>query len=280
MQEWKNIGQIFIENGILSQKSVARILNMSKRHNKRFGWTLEKLELVTEEELAAALAQQYGLKLASNLTRFSYEQDVLKLLSYEVALQNLIFPLKREQNNLLLAVADPTNLTIAHNLAANAGLQVVPCVATRSEIYAAVCKHYLDRTLQIPDRDTVLVVEDEAVSQATAKEFLTKADYNVLVENNGLEGFKRVISDRPHVILTDKVMPKFDGFSLLKSIQAIPELKSVPVILMSDKLSPADEMKVFDLGFFDYIPKPINRITLVSRIKRAFRFNQQKYDFF
>jgi DNA-binding response OmpR family regulator len=49
---------------------------------------------------------------------------------------------------------------------------------------------------------------------------------------------------------------------------------------MSGKLTPADEMKVFDMGFFDYIPKPINATTLVSRVKRAFRFSDQKYDFF
>jgi PleD family two-component response regulator len=112
------------------------------------------------------------------------------------------------------------------------------------------------------------------------RDVLDAANYNVLVANDGLDGFQTVISGKPHVILTDKVMPKFDGFSLLASIRAIPEIQSVPVILMSDKLTPEEEMKVFDRGFFDYRPKPINSITLISRVKRAFRFNDQKYDFF
>jgi PleD family two-component response regulator len=280
MQEWNNIGQILIENGILTPKTLARVLDVSKKHNKRVGWTLEKLELVTGEELAAALAKQYGLKTVSNLTKYSYPQEVLQLVTCESAIQNFMFPLKLDNGNLLLAVADPINMKIVDNLAANTGLRITPCIATRSEIYAAICKHYLDKTAQEPDKNLVLVVEDELVSQTCVKDVLAKAKYNVLVANNGLEGFNTIITAKPQVILTDKVMPKFDGFALLKSIKAVPEFESVPVILMSGKLSPEEEMRVFDMGFFDYIPKPINTITLVSRVKRAFKFNDQRYDFF
>jgi PleD family two-component response regulator len=280
MEEWKKIGQILIENKTLSPKTVARILDLSQKHNKRFGWTLEKLKLVTDEELAAAMAKQYGLRVVSNLTEHSYPQEVLQLVTCEVAIQNLIFPLKLVNGNLLLAVADPTDMKIVDNLSANCGLRIIPCVATTSEIYAAICKCYLDKKVQETDKDTVLLVEDERVTQASVRDILAKSNYNVLVADDGLEGFQMVLSGKPHVILTDKVMPKFDGFSLLKSIKSIPEIQTVPVILMSDKLTPEEEMQVFDMGFFDYIPKPINSITLLSRVKRAFRFNDQKYGFF
>jgi PleD family two-component response regulator len=280
MKEWKKIGQILIEEGILSPKTVSRILAVSKKHNKRFGWTLEKLELVSGEEMAEAIAKQFNLRLASNLTRLSYSQELLEIVTCEVAIQNLIFPLKVEGGNLLLAIADPTNMKIVNNLAANSGLRITPCVATRNEIYAAICKHYLKEKVQEHDKDTVLIVEDEPTTQASLRYFLAAANYNVIVANDGMEGFRKIIAGKPHVILTDKVMPKFDGFSLLKAIKAIPDIQSIPVILMSGKLTPADEMKVFDMGFFDYIPKPINATTLVSRVKRAFRFSEQKYDFF
>jgi PleD family two-component response regulator len=116
--------------------------------------------------------------------------------------------------------------------------------------------------------------------QTYLKDILVKSDYRVLVAGDGLEGFKEIIANKPHVILTDKVMPKLDGFSLLGSIKAIPEIQSIPVILMSDKLSPEEEGRVFDRGFFDYIPKPVNEIRLVSRVKRAFNFSDQKYSLF
>lgn len=280
MKEWKNIGQILIEHNILSPKSFARMLAVSKRHNKRIGWTLEKLELVTGEELAAALAQQYDLKMVSNLVKFSYPQTLLDLIPYEVAIQHLIFPLKQEGNNLLLAIADPTETKFIQNLSANLGLQIISCVATRKHIFEAICKFYLKQEMQEPEHDTVLIVEDEISTQATTQQLLIKEGYRVVTANDGLEGFNLMISQKPHVVLTDKVMPKFDGVTMLKSIQAVPELLTTPVILMSDKLTPQEEMKVFEQGFFDYIPKPINQITLVSRVKRALKFHRQQYSLF
>lgn len=280
MREWKNIGQILIANGILTPRTVARVLAVSKRYKKRVGWTLEKLELVTALELAEALAQQYNLKMVRNLTKYSYAQEVLQLVTCESAIQNFMFPLKLADGNLLLAVSDPTNMKIIDNLAANTGLKISLCIATRDDIYEAICKFYLEKPVQKTDKDTILVVEDDLVSQTVVKNLLDRANYNVLVANDGMEGFKTIISAKPRVILTDKVMPKFDGFALLQSIKAVPEFESIPVILMSDKLTPEEEMRVFDLGFFDYIPKPINGITLISRVKRGLRFNDQKYSFF
>jgi PleD family two-component response regulator len=280
MKKWINIGHILIDNGTLSPKTFARVLAISKEHNKRIGWTLEKLKLVTCDELAAALAKQYDLELVSNLTSHSYPQEILQLVTWEVAIQNLIFPLKRENGNLLLAVADPTDMKIVNNLAVNCGLHITPCVAARNEIYEAICKNYLGMKVREPDKDTILLIEDELVTQAAVRDILAKADYNVIVANDGLDGFNKIISRKPHVILTDKVMPKLDGFCLLKSIKAIPDIQSVPVILMSGKLTPEEETNVFDMGFFDYIPKPINNIMLLSRVKRALRIKDKIYDFF
>lgn len=280
MQEWKNIGQILVEQNILSTTTVERVLAISKQHKKRFGWTLEKLGLVTGDEIATALAQQYKFKKISNLIKYSFSKEVLDLIDCEFAVQNLVFPLKKENGNLLLAVADPTNMKMIENMAANYGLQISVCIASRSDIYEAICKFYLNKSVGKPDKDTVLVVDDDLITCELVKFNLTNAGYSVVVANNGLEGFNAVISEKPHAIITDKEMPKFDGFSLLKSILKIPEIASIPVILMSDKLTPQQELEIFDIGFFDYISKPINSTSLLSRVKRAFRFNNQKYDFF
>jgi CheY-like chemotaxis protein len=280
MREWKKLGQILIENEILSVKTADRVLAISSIHNKRFGWTLEKLGLATGEEIAAALAQQYNLKIASNLIRFSYSQEVLQLITCEFAVQNLVFPLRLDKGKLLLAVADPTNMKLIENMAVNCGVQISICLATRNDIYEAICKFYLNKRVEEQSRDTVLVVDDDQVSRELVKFNLVDAGYNVIVANDGLEGFNKIISERPHVIITDKVMPKFDGFFLLKSIKSIPEFESVPVILMSDKLLPNEELELFEMGFFDYIPKPFKSVPLLSRVRRAFRFNTRKYDFF
>lgn len=280
MRDWKKLGQILIENEILSAKTVDRVLAISSKHKKRFGWTLEKLGLATGGEIAAALGQQYNLKVASNLIKYTYSQEVLQLITCEFAVQNLVFPLKRDGDKLLLAVADPTNMTLIENMAVNCGVQIAICLASRNDIYEAICKFYLNKVVAEPSRDTVLIVEDDQVSSELVKFNLFNAGYNVIIAKDGLEGFNKIISERPHVIITDKEMPKFDGFFLLKSIKSIPEFESVPVILMSGKLTPSEELEVFDKGFFDYIDKPFKSAHLLSRVRRAFRFNNQKYDFF
>jgi len=280
MQEWKAIGKLLIEGGILTPKTVARVLAVSRKHNKRFGWTLEKLGLVTGPELAEVLARQYGLKLLKGITRFNFPPELFELIPVDVAMQHQIFPLKREGNSLLIAVADPTEQHIVENLAANTGLEIKRCIATRSDIHAAICKYYLNRPMETPRYETVLVVDDEATALALTCEFIQRAGYQVLTAQNGLDAYKTMIAQRPQVVVTDKVMPLWDGFALLKSLQALPEFQTTPVLLMSDKLTPEQEMRLFEMGFFDYIPKPINRVTLVSRVKRAFRFNSQQYVYY
>lgn len=280
MIQREKIGIILIKNGILSPKTAARIIALSKQHNKRFGWILENLKLVTGKELAAALAAQYNLKMASDLDKYTFSPDLLHLITCEVALQNLIFPLKLDNGNLLLAVADPTDLKIVDHLTARCGLHITPCVSTRSDIYAAICKHYLNVTVGEPDKDTVLIIENDQSLRESIKNVLTKARYTVLVANDGVDGFSKIISEKPHVVLTGKALPKLDGLSLMKCIKSVPDVQSIPVILMSKEISPEEEACLFDTGFYDYIPKPINNQRLELTVKRAFRFNGQKYGLF
>lgn len=269
MEQRKKLGQILVEKGILTTLSVERLLAVSKRQQKRFGWTLEDLGLVTGDELAGALAQQYGLKLVSNLTNYTYGHGLLDTITAEFALQNLIFPLKLEGGRLALAIADPTDMKVIDNFAVNSGLQVIPCVACRKNIYEAISKFYLGKDVQESKQITVLVVDDDVLTQTILRDILVKHGYRIVIANDGMEGFKEVIANKPHIIIVDKVMPKLDGFAMLKSIKVIPEIRSIPVILISDKMSDEDEAKVFTMGFFDYVPKPIKEITLVSRVKRA-----------
>lgn len=275
MQQWKKLGQILVEKGLLTPISVSRLLVLSKRQKKRFGWTLEDLGVVTGDELAGALAEQYGLRQVSKLVNYSYTQEVLNTMTLEFALENLIFPLKFEGEKLVLAIADPTDVTVAKNFAANNEYKIELCVACRKDIHDAISKFYLQKEINDLQVNSVLVVDDDALIQTVLRDVLTKHGFRVIIAKDGIEGFKEVIANRPQVVLVDKIMPKFDGFSMLKSIKAIPETRSIPIILISDKLSNEEEENVFNMGFFDYIPKPIKDITLISRVKRAINYYDQ-----
>ena len=280
MSSGKKLGEILIDKGILTPLTVDRMLVISRRHNKRFGLTLEDSGLVTGEELAEALADQFSLTLIGDFSMYYYPPELLALITPEVATQNLIFPLNIDGNSLEMALADPTDMKIAENVAANNNLKLVPFIATRKDIHKAICRHYLGREDEEATDRTVLVVDDDFFICKMVSDILTGEGYRVLTSKDGMEGFKEVIARKPHVIITDKVMPKFDGFAFFNSLKAIPETRGVPVILISAKMTVEEEAAALGMGFFDFIPKPLNALTLVTRVKRAFWFHDHKYRMF
>jgi CheY-like chemotaxis protein len=277
MEKRKKLGEIFVENGVITEKTVERMLAVSKRLNKRFGTVLEDLELVTGEELAAALAIQYGCRVASNFSGYSFAPELLATIPVDVAMQNNIFPLKLDNNRLALAMADPTETRVVRNISANHGLSITPFIATRKEIYAAICRNYLQKEVCSCAAQTVLVVEDDKLIGTMFGDFLSRQGYRVVFASDGLEAYKAVLTEKPQVVLTDLMMPKLDGFGLFDALRTIPEFSSIPVILITGSMRPEDEVKAFDRGFFDFIEKPVKEGTLITRVKRALQFHQRKY---
>ena len=277
MEKRKRLGEIFVESGILTEKTVERMLLVSKRLQRRFGTVLEDLELIDGNELAQALATQYSCRVASNFAGYSFAPELLAIISVDVAMQNHIFPLKIDNKRLALAMADPTETRIVKNIAANSGLTITPFIATRKEIYSAICKNYLHKEVSGSAKNTVLVVEDDKLIGTMFGDFLTKQGYRVVMAADGLEAYKAVLTERPQVVITDLYMPKLDGYGLFDALHSVPELRSIPVILISSSLQPEDEMKAFDRGFFDFIAKPVREGTLITRVRRALQFYERKY---
>lgn len=277
MEKRKKLGEIFVENGLLTEKTVERILTVSKRLGKRFGTVLEEFELVTGEELAHALASQYGCRVASNFAGYSFSPELLATITVDVAMQNHIFPLKLDNKRLALAMSDPTETRVVRNISANLGLTITPFIATRKEIYAAICKNYLQKEVCSAASHTVLVVEDDKLIGTMFGDFLGREGFRVIYAADGLEAYKAVLTEKPHVVLTDLMMPKLDGFGLFDALRTVPDLHSIPVILITSSVQPEDEVKAFERGFFDFIEKPVREATLITRVKRALQFRERKY---
>lgn len=277
MENRKKLGEIFVENGVLTEKTVERMLAVAKRLNKRFGTVLEDLELVTGEELAAALAIQYGCRVASNFAGYSFSADLLATIPVDVAMQNNIFPLKLDNKRLALAMADPTQTRVVNNISANKGLSITPFIATRKEIYAAICRNYLHKEVSVGAVHTVLVVEDDKLIGTMFSDFLGRQGYRVVFAADGLEAYKAVLTEKPSVVITDLMMPKLDGYGLFDALRTLPEFSLIPVILITGSMRPEDEVKAFERGFFDFIEKPVKEGTLIMRVKRALQFYERKY---
>lgn len=274
MSDRKKLGEILIEQNILCLKTVERMLCMSQKANKRLGTVLEDMGLITAEELAIALAIQHKLRTIFNFSKAYFSQELLSIVPADTALKHLIFPLKQEKNKLGVAVSDPDDFKILRNIEVNNSLTVIPYVSSRKEIKAAIYRHYFRTDTIEPMRRTILIVDDDHIVIEHLHKILQRY-YKVFSAKNGMEAYKEVVTKKPHVILTDKEMPKLDGFGLLNAVQSMPETKGIPVILLSGATNTELESKAFQSGFFDFIQKPIKEATVLARVKRAFDFYEQ-----
>lgn len=271
----KHLGDILVEAELISRKTLERALERQKGEKKRLGAVLEEMGVITEEELAEALAKQFNFKTIKNFISHSFPQELLDLLPSDFAMKKLVFPLKQKDNMLAVAITDPFDVETMEMLSRMTGFQVVPVISTRTEILDAISKNYLKSTIGGIECDSILVVEDSTTVSTVIQVALVREGFNVLVAHDGLEGLKLAISERPRVIITDSVMPKMDGFGLLRAIKGNPMTSDIPVIMLTSKASTEDEQKALEFGFIDFIPKPVQPMRVVSRVKRVLELTKK-----
>lgn len=113
---------------------------------------------------------------------------------------------------------------------------------------------------------TILVVDDEFRMRKLVKDFLIKEKCNVLEAEDGedaLNIFERE-KEKIKLILLDVMMPKLDGWSVLRQIR---QESKVPVIMLTARGEEQDELFGFELGVDEYISKPFSPKILIARIK-------------
>ena len=115
------------------------------------------------------------------------------------------------------------------------------------------------------DRDTILVIDDDAAVRELMSRFLMKLGFNVLTVPSGEEGLRLAKQVRPVLITLDVVMPDCDGWSILSKLKADSELSKVPVIMVTIV---DNEARGFDLGASNYLIKPVDRERLAVLIEK------------
>ena len=101
----------------------------------------------------------------------------------------------------------------------------------------------------------ILLVEDEEIMIDLLQKKLTKAGYEVSVARDGEEGLKLMREVKPALILLDIVMPKMGGFEVMEEMAKEPELKKIPVIVISNSGQPVELDRAQKLGAKDWLIK-------------------------
>ncbi|CAG0928366.1 response regulator [Geobacter sp.] len=266
----KQLGDLLVEAGIITVKTIERALERQKGSGKRLGQVLEEMGVITGEELIEALSKQLGLKTVKGFAEYTFPPELLALVPQDMAVQRLVFPLKLKETMLALAINDPFDQDTIDFLAKKHRLQVIPILATRQELMNAVEKHYLHGKMKDVERLKVLVVEDTLPVATIIQVALLKEGYDVLVTHDGVDGLKAAVTEKPDMIICDAIMPRMDGFGLLRALRANPATADIPIILLTSKATGEDEQRALEAGFMDFIAKPVQPIRVVTRVKRAF----------
>ncbi len=118
---------------------------------------------------------------------------------------------------------------------------------------------------------TVMVVEDEEAIALMLKYNLEKEDYEVVVESRGTKVLAMVEKHQPSVILLDWMLPEMSGVEICKLIRSKPDIKNIPIIMLTAKGEEEDKIKGLSAGADDYVTKPFSIPELMARVKTQLR---------
>jgi DNA-binding response OmpR family regulator len=112
----------------------------------------------------------------------------------------------------------------------------------------------------------ILVVDDEEKLAANLKVFLELNGYEVFVGNDGEQGLERARAHKPDLIISDVMMPKMDGYSMLKELKMDQELSQTPVIMLTAKDGLSDLCEIE--GSAQFLVKPFDLSMLLEVVQK------------
>jgi two-component system cell cycle response regulator DivK len=121
----------------------------------------------------------------------------------------------------------------------------------------------------------ILIVEDNEKNLKLFKLILDSRGYETVVARDGMEGVHLAKSTNPDIILMDVQMPKLNGAEALKLLKDDEQTRDIPVIAATAYSMKGDRQRLLDLGFSDYIAKPIHVNDFLSLIERKLNKNGQ-----
>lgn len=129
----------------------------------------------------------------------------------------------------------------------------------------------METSAKVSSRETkplkVLIIEDHPDQRGLLAIVLQREGYQVATAANGVEALEQLERETIQIVLSDIMMPKMDGFELVKNIRSNPALKAIYVILITARIQEGDRVRGLDLGADDYITKPFSFSELLARVR-------------
>ena len=121
------------------------------------------------------------------------------------------------------------------------------------------------------NRQTILIVEDEANILTFMRTILSANDYKVIEARDGKQALQMIASHCPDLVILDLGLPDMDGLTVIRQVRSWSKL---PILVVSARDRERDKVEALDLGADDYITKPFGTSELLARIRAALRHMQ------
>jgi two-component system phosphate regulon response regulator PhoB len=115
----------------------------------------------------------------------------------------------------------------------------------------------------------VVVADDSTTVRRLVAARLAADGYEVLEAEDGQQALDLTLSERPDLVVLDKVMPKLDGFEVVRALREREETRSIRIVMLTEQTGEDSVLDGLDLGVDEYIPKPFSPRELSVRVRRA-----------
>ena len=116
---------------------------------------------------------------------------------------------------------------------------------------------------------TILAVDDSASIRQMVAFTLKSSGYEVVEAVDGMDGLEKAKSKTFNLILTDQNMPRMDGLTLIKSLRAMPQYKTVPILMLTTESSDAMKQQGRAAGATGWLVKPFDPQKLIEVVKKV-----------
>ncbi len=115
----------------------------------------------------------------------------------------------------------------------------------------------------------ILVIDDTTVVRVKVREMLPPGNFQVLEAKDGVEGLNLILQEKLSLIMLDFLLPKMSGWEVFQQIQSQPDLRKIPLVVMSGRKEEVTEKISEPFEYFEFLGKPFDQKQLIGAIKQA-----------
>ena len=193
MNKKVRLGDVMMDEGIITLDQLNQALTKQQETKHKLGETLVELGFASERQIATALSRQLGLELVDP-NRVNIRDSILNLIKdHTVLKRSLVIPFDFDEYDsryLKVAMADPMDIKVIDDLTLLTGMQISPCIATTTDILAAIDKYFGN-------------LENQAVADLFAKE---RAEEEEQYKDEDMTEANAAVENSPVVILVNRII--------------------------------------------------------------------------